>query len=325
VPDGIDLWTLSQQVAAGTAAGFYNPRTKRLYARASGETLTPYDEVVLAHEIDHALVDQVLRLPGTLGADPMLADVMLAHQALVEGDATLAMSKYGAGTLDQSALDAFLGRFSSPLITAYPGVPYFLQRGSGFPYYEGMLFACAAWKHGGWDAIDDMYRRPPGSTAEIVFPWRYSRDASGELPPSPPAPGGSWRRMLVASFGAFDLMVMLENADVLRTGRAVPGSHVRDVRGWNGGVLSAWGAGDRTAVHISLLDAGVTRDERRRRGLCGVLRGWVERTFPGAYPLQLDPDVWLLEEGFGGLRCDGSSVRLALAPSEGVVRALLRP
>ena len=332
VPEGLDLYTMSIEVARGTAAGFYNPRRKRLFARVTGAALTPYDEVVLAHEIDHALVDQSLGLPWTLSADPVLGDLMLAHQALGEGDATLAMSQYGAGTLDPAALDAFLARFSSPSIVGYPGVPYVLQRTSGFPYYEGFLFACAAWQDGGWRAVDEMYARPPTSTSEIVFPSRYRSEATGELPPSPPAPGEKWEELVVGSYGVFDLMLMLENADVLRTGSAEAGSHVDDVRGWNGGVLTAWSRGARTLVHLSFLDAGVTEEGRRHREICGVLRAWLHRTFTGARRLRGPGNagpgrtgLWALGDAYGGLRCAGASVRLAVGPADRVVRRVLRP
>ncbi len=324
-PEDIDLHTLTVDLAKRTAAGFYNPRKRRLFSRSTGGALTPVDEIVLAHEIDHALVDQVLRLPGTVSQDPMLSDVMLAHQALVEGDATLAMSQYGAGTLDRAALDGFLRRFSSPEIAGYPGVPWYLQRTSGFPYFEGLLFACDAWRDGGWRAIDRMYRKPPASTAEIVFPWRYEQRAAGELPPSAPRPGKRWSELTVAAFGAFDLMLMLENADLLASGRAVPGSRVDDVRGWNGGVMNVWFKGAATSLHLSFVDAGVVEDGRRRRELCGVLRGWVGRTFPSARRVRPGRDLWALDEDFAALRCAGASVQLAIAPGRGPVRRILHP
>jgi hypothetical protein len=324
-PQEIDLRTLTIDVAQNTAAGFYNPRKKRLFSRTTAGALTPRDEVVLAHEIDHALVDQVLRLPGTLSQDPMLSDVMLAHRALVEGDATLAMSRYGAGTLDRASLDAFLQRFSTPEIVGYPGVPWYLQRASGFPYFEGLLFACGAWRDGGWRTIDRMYRKPPASTGEILFPSRYEERAAGELPPTPRAPGRKWKEVTVAAFGAFDLMVMLENADLLAAGRAVPGSRVDDVRGWNGGVMNVWFKGASTAVHLSFLDAGVTEDGERKRHLCGVLRGWVTRSFPEARRVGRGTGTWKLEDGLAGLRCAGPSVELALAPTKELARRTLRP
>ena len=324
-PTETDLHTMTIDVARNTAAGFYNPRKRRLFSRTTDGALTPRDEVVLAHEIDHALTDQVLRLPGTLSQDPMLSDVMLAHQALVEGDATLAMSQYGAGTLDRASLDAFLRRFSAPEIAGYPGVPWYLQRTSGFPYFEGLLFACDAWRDGGWKAIDRMYRKPPASTAEILFPWRYEQRAAGELPPTPPAPGRKWKEVTVAAFGAFDLMLMLESSDLLATGRAVPGSRVDDVRGWNGGVMNVWFKGLSTAVHLSFLDAGVTEGGERDRRLCGVLRGWIARTYPEARRAGRGEDAWRLEGAYAGLRCAGPSVELAIAPKRGLVRRPLRP
>ncbi|HEX2195964.1 MAG TPA: hypothetical protein VHJ76_03475, partial [Actinomycetota bacterium] len=65
VPADTDLRAIETQLLTDGVSGFYNPRKDRLFAASTAGTLTPFEEVVLAHELDHALVDQVLRLPGT--------------------------------------------------------------------------------------------------------------------------------------------------------------------------------------------------------------------------------------------------------------------
>jgi hypothetical protein len=328
IPEGVDLRELGTRFLTEGVAGFYSPWRKRLFAAATNGELTPFDEVVLAHELDHALTDQVLGLPGTISRDALLADVMLAHLALVEGDATLAMSRYGAARLEPEALDAFLGRFSGRVVSARPDIPYVLLRSSEFPYYEGLLFACAAWSRAEWSAVDAMYARPPASTAEIVFPGRYHAAPGVRLPPSPRALSGRWEEIGSQSLGVFDLMLLLENADMVASGQTVPGSHADEVRGWDGGVLRAWERGSDTAVHVALVDAGVETDAgRRKRRLCGVLAGWFEKTFPAAAPLERDiagAEMWLNGDTFTGLRCRGRLVAMAIGPSVAVVERLLR-
>ncbi len=327
LPEGTDLRGLTSRLLSEGVAGFYNPRTGRLFAGSTGAALTPYDEIVLAHELDHALTDQSLGLPGTLSRDPMLGDVMLAHQALAEGDATLLMTRYASRRYPGAEFDGFMGRFTERSVQAPTPIPYYLARSSEFPYYEGLLFACSEWSARGWDAIDEMYMRPPASTADVLFPSRYYEDDEAELPRAPAAPGRSWGTARARSFGAFDLMILLENADLTSKGETVPGSHVDAVRGWDGGVLHAWLRGDQTTVHIGLVDAGVkTRDGRRRR-LCGVLRRWVPEAFPGATPARARvgrAEAWRSEGDLAIVRCSGSSVELAKGPSGKAVRALLR-
>jgi hypothetical protein len=327
VPEGTDLRAVAVRLLAGGVGGFYTPRTGRLFAAASGAELTPYDEVVLAHELDHALVDQVLRLPGTLSRDPMLADVMLARQALGEGDATLVMSRYARARFTGDAYDVFAARFSPRPVGLRAGIPYVFARTSEFPYYEGLLFACAEWRARGWGGLDRMYSRPPVSTADVLFPRRYRADHEAELPRPPGSPGAAWGPAHARSFGAFDVMVLLENADLLTRGTAVAGSHVEAVRGWNGGVLHSWLRGNDTTIHLALADAGVETPRGRSRRLCGVLRGWFHDTFPDARPAAAKVPharAWRSGGDLALLSCRGSSVALTKGPEERAVRRVAR-
>lgn len=327
LPEGTDLRGLTSRLLTEGVAGFYNPRTRRLFAGSTGAALTPYDEVVLAHELDHALTDEALGLPGTLSRDPMLGDVMLAHQVLAEGDATLLMTRYASRRYPDGEFDGFMGRFTPRSVQAPTPIPYYLARSSEFPYYEGLLFACAEWAADGWDAIDEMYERPPASTADVLFPSRYDADDEAELPRAPSSPGRSWGTARARSLGAFDLMVLLENADLTSEGETVPGSHVDAVRGWDGGVLHAWLRGDQTTVHIGLVDAGVKTSDGRRRRLCRVLRRWVQEAFPGATPARArvkGAEAWRSDGDLAIVRCSGEAVELAKGPSGKAVRALLR-
>ncbi|HYO61169.1 MAG TPA: hypothetical protein VEU29_04670 [Actinomycetota bacterium] len=325
LPEGADLRELTAGLLGQGVAGFYSPRKDRLYAGGSGDALTPYDEMVLAHELDHALVDQALRLPGTLSRDPMLGDTMLAHQALGEGDATLVMIRYAAARFTEGELDAFLSRFTQRTVQASTDVPYFVARASEFPYYEGLLFVCSEWRPREWDAVDRMYLRPPASTADVLFPFRYHEDNEVELPRSPASPGAAWGRPRAASFGAFDLMVLLENADLASKGETIPGSHVDAVRGWDGGVLHSWLRGPRTTIHLGLVDAGVETPDGRDRRLCGVLRRWFLESFPDATlarPRIRSAEAWKTGGELAILRCKGREVELGKGPSPRAVRRL---
>ncbi|HEX2294514.1 MAG TPA: hypothetical protein VHN37_04320 [Actinomycetota bacterium] len=324
VPEGIDLRQLGARLLTQGVGGFYNPRTGRLFSGATGAELTPLDEIVLAHELDHALVDQALGLPGTLSRDPMLGDAMLAHQVLAEGDATLLMTRYAAQRLDAGDFASFMGRFHPGSVSA-TAIPYYLARSSEFPYYEGLLLACGAWAERGWKGVDRLYVRPPASTADVLFPDRDRRET--RLPVSPPSPGRGWKAARPRSFGAFDLMVLLENAELARRGEVVPGSHVDAGRGWDGGVLHSWFRGDDATIHVGLVDAGVKTRSGRRRQLCGVLRRWLLDAFPEAASARAgldDAGAWRTGEDLVVLRCSGAEVELAKGPSGRAVRAVVR-
>ena len=326
LPEDTDLRALMERLLSQGVAGFYNPRKDRLFAGSTAGALTPYDEMVLAHELDHALVDQVLRLPGTLSRDPLLGDVILARQALAEGDATLVMARYASARFTDEDYETFVSRFSQRPVTPRADVPYVFARTSEFPYYEGLLFACSQRRSRGWAGVNEMYVRPPVATADVLFPSRYDQDDEAQLPRPPVAPGRSWGPEYARSFGAFDLMVLLENADLLSRGETVPGSHVDAVRGWDGGMLHFWLRGGETTIYLSLVDAGVETDDGRDRRLCGVVRRWLLETYPGSSPARSripGARAWRSEGDLAVLRCSRSAVQLAKGPQARAVRRTL--
>lgn len=317
VPEGTDLRAVATELLSEGVAGFYSPRNDRLFVASASDVPSAYEEVVLAHELGHALVDQALKMPRTSADDPMLADTMLAHQILVEGDATLLMSRYAARRFSSAEYDAFAARFAQQPVAA-SSIPYFVRRTSELPYYEGLLFACREWLRRGWAGIDGLYRNLPKTTAEVLFP---TRTGPAREPPPPSSPGPGWKRVPPRSFGAFDVMLLLENADLLSTGTTVPGRHVDAARGWNGGVLTAWLRGDETAIHLALVDAGVETATGRRRRLCRVIGGWVRETFPEAAWARR-PGTWRIDGELAALRCAKGRVELAKGPARAVRRLI---
>ncbi|MDQ3956753.1 MAG: hypothetical protein M3273_00360 [Actinomycetota bacterium] len=322
IPQGTDLDAVVEEVASG-AAGFYDSGAKKLYARTTDGALAAFDEVVLVHELDHALVDQTWGLPGTVAKDPRGDDAAFARAALAEGDATLAMIRYASAALPGDLVDAFRARFTGRVSFVDPAVPYVFERASGFPYWEGLLFACSMWRRGGWADIDGIYGDPPASTAQIVWPRRYLEEVEPLVPPDPKPPREPWKEIASSSLGVADLMFMLENADEIASGAAVPGSHADEVAGWTGGALHAWAQGAATAVHLSVLHRPVPR----YGPLCRVLRRWYGTTFPDA--VETRPPVgsnaaWSRNGVFAELRCERTFVQLALGPAPGLVHRLVR-
>jgi hypothetical protein len=325
LPEGTDVRAATSQMLEQGVAGFYSPRRDRLYAGGSGDALTAYDEMVLAHELAHAVVDQTVPLPGAPLSDPMLADETVALQAVIEGDATMVMTRYAAARFEPTEYQSFLARFRQRPVPARPDLPYFVARISEFPYYEGLLFVCSEWRPRDWDTVNEMYLRPPASTADILFPFRYLEGNEVELPRAPLSPGEGWGRPRASSFGALDLMILLENADLLSDGQTIPGTHVDAVRGWDGGVLHSWFRGGETTVHVGLVDAGVETPDGRRRRLCGVMRRWFLETFPDAAPAPARvprSEGWRTGGEVAVLRCAGRAVELGKGPSARAVRRL---
>ncbi len=94
--EGQDLRTIRERVLNENIAGFYDerPQAKKLFAISAGRKLNLMNQLVLSHELRHALQDQHLNLGRILGEVSDFDDRRLAALALIEGDATLLMEKF---------------------------------------------------------------------------------------------------------------------------------------------------------------------------------------------------------------------------------------
>ena len=264
VPAGTDLLALAQTVLDEQLAGFYDSETKMLAVRAEpGEALDPPRRIAMAHELAHALADQVLGLPDEQ-AD---SDAALAAAAVVEGDATLVMQHYAATTLGARDLLSLLTAPGSD--AQLDAVPDYLQRELLFPYVAGLQLVCGLHGEGGWAAVDDAYRTPPATTAEVLFPDRLAQHVDPRDPRPLPAP---WQTVRSDTFGAAQLL-WLTQAPGGDPARAV-GDPLAAAAAWAGGEVTVSTRGDATAVTLALaqrVDAV---------GLCQAVHDWYAAAFP---------------------------------------------
>jgi hypothetical protein len=167
-PD-IDLRSISSSVFGEGVAGYYDPRSRRLRI-VSGTTPDALSEMVLAHELTHALEDQRFGLAVSEGESD---DAALARLALVEGSATLVMQQY---VLRYIGAEKALGRLLGSALQAGPDLPKFLQDQLIFPYIGGMQFVQSLVQRGegSWKLVDLADRvRVPDSTEQVLHPDKW--------------------------------------------------------------------------------------------------------------------------------------------------------
>lgn len=319
VPTGTDLRGLLSTALEEQVAGFYDPESGEMVVgtAAQGERLGPLDEITLAHELEHALADQVLGLPELSGVPPGEEDAAFAVQALIEGDATLTMVRYAETALsviDQARLLADQSRLAAEL-GALSDMPHYLQRSLLFPYEEGLSFVSAVEQQGGWELVDAAYTRRPSTTLQILRPQLYlDGEGTGRDPRDPGDPGAGWERLDDVAVGAADLLFLFE-APGGDTARALD-----DPRGsagaWLGGEAVLWSDGDSSAVGVSLL--GTT-------ALCDAVTDWYRAAFPSAAVTQRGDGISVDgPEQDARIRCSDEEVRLGIAPDERTAAALVR-
>jgi hypothetical protein len=188
-PAGMDLRSETLKLLRSQVAGFYDPHDKQmvlvegavdvsLWSSAAG-MITHRDlvgEMLLAHELTHALQDQHFHIEQMIDQVKDNDDRDLALKAVAEGDATLAGFGYVVGNLDDASIDSIVNRMDDlprAFAAQSAGVPMGLSAPMIFQYADGVRFVAEAYKRGGWAAVDAIYADPPRASLQILQPELY--------------------------------------------------------------------------------------------------------------------------------------------------------
>ena len=152
--------------------GYYSLKDKTLYVY--DDLSGAYERGVLIHEMVHALQDQQFGLEK-LHQDDGGRRRGTGRSALIEGDATYTMIE--VLKKDQPKVGAML---DAPLEKAK-------NLRNAFLYAQGARYVKALKERGGWEAVNNAYRFPPESTADVLHPEGVSTIDLG--------PGKSGRRV----------------------------------------------------------------------------------------------------------------------------------
>ncbi len=219
--------------------GFYDTDTKQIVLR-SGE-LSTFTELVLVHELVHALEDQEFGLDRDAEHRSRDDEISWAFSALVEGSARTIEDRYRA-TLSQAELDeaaaasaaiprgVSLAEFSTAFLE--------LQFGR---YRYGQSFAESLWTTGGQAAVDAALIDPPAISEAIIDPAVYAAGQVAPLNlPAPPADGEVFESGVWGEAGFAALL-----ADTLGVDAALTA-----VDGWGVDRFVAWRQGTQVCVRM---------------------------------------------------------------------------
>ena len=188
-PAGLDLKAASLKLLKSQVAGFYDLHGKEMVLVEGGADVGVWNsaaqfmiqrdvvgEMLLAHELTHALQDQNFDLESSLDKVKDNDDRALALKSVAEGDATIAGFAYAVGRMDDSTADSLtnsLKQLPQALAAEAPHTPEGLSVPLLFQYSEGVRFVAEAYRRGGWTAVDALYRNPPQSSHQILHPELY--------------------------------------------------------------------------------------------------------------------------------------------------------
>jgi len=217
VPQDFDLAKNTVDLLTEQAAAFYDFHRKRLFIT----DWTPSDtrEPALVHELGHALADQNVNLEKFIKQGQKSDDGSLARLAVMEGQASWLMAEYLARKAGQSLANSplLLETMAKTIETGasqfpvFESEPLYLRETLVFPYSQGLLFQNAVYQRTKQKAFEEVFRRPPVSTQQIIHPDKYFaglEPSKPELPRLPDAHG--YKKIADGTLGELDHSILLE-------------------------------------------------------------------------------------------------------------------
>ncbi|HZE68363.1 MAG TPA: hypothetical protein VE135_02410 [Pyrinomonadaceae bacterium] len=266
---------LTEQVA-----GYYDPKVQQFYLADWIEL--EGQKPVMAHELTHALQDQHFNLRRFEDWPKGDADAELAAHALIEGDATLAMTLYMAkNPLVALAFMRSLGSTSTSS-EQFKQAPRALRESLVFPYQEGSEWATQLYKRGGWQMVSDAFTKLPQSTEQILHPDKYfAREAPLKiaLPEVRNLLGWSWRRLDYDVNGEWSYYLILD--EYLKS----PAESRRAAAGWAGDRYELYEGPKPGEVFLAQMTAWDTENDAREFFDAYAKRTW--RRYEGARAMEM--------------------------------------
>ncbi len=198
VPWATDLDALVIDLLTEQIAGFYDPRERKLYIASDHAADPTWADMVMAHEIDHALQDQHFDLERWMKAVDDDDDASAARSAVIEGDGVALMIEYSLaeqGLPPPWGEELVVRMMMASMQTSVAGggagggggtgagqlfdrAPLAMREQMIFPYQAGVGFIAALRKTQPWSRVDEVFtRRPPASTEQILHPELYLANA----------------------------------------------------------------------------------------------------------------------------------------------------
>jgi hypothetical protein len=294
---------LTEQVA-----GYYDPKVQEFFL-ADWIDLEG-QKPVMAHELTHALQDQHFNLQRFEHWPKGDSDAELAAHALIEGDATLAMTIYMAKNPLVGL--AFLRAFGSTGSSSeqFKQAPRALRESLVFPYQEGLEWATTVYKRGGWSMVSNAFTELPQSTEQILHPEKYfahEAPVKVNLPDVRGLLGSRWKRIDYDVSGEWSYYLIL---DQFLNSQA---ESRRAAAGWGGDRYEIYEGSQPGAVFIAQLTVWDTENDAREffdaYAKRTRLRYEHEKTKEiAAQPGQTDRHEWSTNEGGVAVELRGKRV-----------------
>lgn len=249
-----DLFDTFMELLRGQVGGYYDPKSKKFYMISTFNQGMMAD-IIMAHELTHALDDQYYDLDALIKSVGDNSDRQFAVRAVVEGSGTSLMNLYTVkGALekwfamtaeDTEAMNAMMEDQMAQLENAPP----FLIVTLALPYLEGnkflvrndnMLAAISVTPTA--EDLNRAFANPPASSEQVLHfekywdPEHFDEPTTVELPDRAAALGGGWSLAYSDSLGELGayFLVIEEMPDLMSIFTGGAGLIDPASSGWDG-------------------------------------------------------------------------------------------
>lgn len=319
-PASFQFRSLLVRLLTEQVAGYYDPKAQQFH-------LADWIDIdgqkpIMAHELTHALQDQHFNLRRFEKWPKDDGDAELAAHALIEGDATLAMTQYVSNNPLRAL--AFLKSLGSTGLATeeLDKAPRALRDTLLFPYQEGLIWTRTVYRYGGWADVSKAFSALPQSTEQILHPEKYFVHESPVKVTLPDIASllrlRGWRRLDTDVNGEWSTYLILDQ--FLKSSA----ESRRAAAGWGGDRYAVYENGRGDVLFVSLWAWDTERDARE------FFDAYVKRTelrYPGSQNVSSLPDSRFMRTSEGAVLVEKSGKRVLVLeglPNANVPRAAIK-
>jgi hypothetical protein len=312
-----DLRQALLDIYSAEVLGLYEDEVDTLYVVTKGQ-FSLLDRLTFAHEYVHGLQDQNFDLEAFTDEENLSDDEVLARTALIEGDASQAMSQYlllHMSDISNQDLQELTQDAEGDGGTALTAAPPIIAETVLFPYTYGLDFVLVLYEDG-WEAVDAAFANPPRSTEQILHPQKYLDGDEPQivaLPPLTDTLGSGWTLVESEVLGEFQTgLYLAQQVDQETVEQAS--------EGWDGDRYAVY-AKDSASV---LVFSSVWDTETDAEEFADAYRQYAEARYRGIGQAPLNGQLrWQVAEEATLLTWQGDQVVIVVGPDTATVDAVL--
>lgn len=235
-----DLLTEYRKAYGGGVVGYYDPADGTL--RVRGTKLTPYRREVIAHELTHALDDQIFDL-SDLESDGLLDTDYLSKLVAIEGSAERVRARYARSFNPLETLQSLQEQLNAGSDPELLTIPITLLTLTSAPYLRGARFQNELVSAlGNPVGPDESLTRYPANTEQGFDTAKYLIDEQADEVSAPPTESGA-PAVRSGEFGPLLLSLVLREGIVLDTLDPLTAA-------WDGGSYTSWESTTGSCIRV---------------------------------------------------------------------------